>query len=102
MYVRCYCAVHKTLKFLTVNAGSGSPEKAEAKSLIYNSRKGSISMTTFSRTARAFTVAAVVGLSMGVSAPAVLAQPVEPAPTQVQKGNIDFSKKGSLLSLIHI
>ncbi|WP_293879360.1 SpaH/EbpB family LPXTG-anchored major pilin [uncultured Brevibacterium sp.] len=53
-------------------------------------------MTTFSRTARAVTVAAVVGLSMGVSAPAVLAQPGEPAPTQVQKGNIDFSKKGSL------
>ena len=53
MCVRCYCAVHKTLKFLTMNAGSGSPEKAEAKGLIYNSRKGSISMTTFSRTARA-------------------------------------------------
>ena len=53
-------------------------------------------MTTFSRTARAVTVAAVVGLSMGVSAPAVLAQPVAPAPTQVAKANIDFSKKGSL------
>lgn len=53
-------------------------------------------MTTFSRTARAVTVAAVVGLSMGVSAPAVLAQPVAPAPTQVAKANIDFTKKGSL------
>ena len=53
-------------------------------------------MTTFSRATRAVTVAAVVGLSMGVSAPAVLAQPVAPAPTQVAKANIDFSKKGSL------
>lgn len=49
-------------------------------------------MTTFSKAVCAASVAAVLGLSMGVSAPAVLAQP---AP-QVQKGNIDFSKKGSL------
>ncbi|OFT95817.1 SpaH/EbpB family LPXTG-anchored major pilin [Brevibacterium sp. HMSC22B09] len=49
-------------------------------------------MTTFSKAVCAASVAAVLGLSMGVSAPAVLAQP---AP-QVQKGNIDFSEKGSL------
>lgn len=49
-------------------------------------------MTTFSKAVCAASVAAVLGLSMGVSAPAVLAQP---AP-QVQKGNIDFTKKGSL------
>ncbi|WP_019175973.1 SpaH/EbpB family LPXTG-anchored major pilin [Brevibacterium ravenspurgense] len=50
-------------------------------------------MTTFSKAVCAASVAAVLGLSMGVSAPAVLA---EPAVAQVQKGNIDFSKKGSL------
>lgn len=54
-------------------------------------------MTTFSQTARAVTVAAVVGLSMGVSAPAVLAQNTALAQTQqANKANIDFSKKGSL------
>ena len=50
-------------------------------------------MTTFSKAVCAASVAAVLGLSMGVSAPAVLA---EPAVAEVQKGNIDFSKKGSL------
>ena len=56
-------------------------------------------MNKFSRTARSVTFAAIVGLSMGISAPAVIAQPEGPAVEQgaVNKANIDFS-----LSLIHI
>ncbi|MDK7110234.1 SpaH/EbpB family LPXTG-anchored major pilin [Corynebacterium amycolatum] len=55
-------------------------------------------MNKFSRTARSVTFAAIVGLSMGVSAPAVIAQPEGPAVEQgaVNKANIDFSKKGSI------
>ncbi|MBM7795069.1 SpaH/EbpB family LPXTG-anchored major pilin [Pseudoglutamicibacter cumminsii] len=50
-------------------------------------------MTSFSKAVRAASVAAMLGLSVGVSAPAVLAAPAVTAPA---KGNIDFSKKGSL------
>ena len=50
-------------------------------------------MTTFSKAVCAASVAAVLGLSMGVSAPAVLAEPAVAAPA---KANIDFNKKGSL------
>lgn len=55
-------------------------------------------MNKFSRTARSVTFAAIVGLSMGVSAPAAIAQPEEPAVEQgaVNKANIDFNKKGSI------
>ncbi|MFW9176977.1 SpaH/EbpB family LPXTG-anchored major pilin [Corynebacterium amycolatum] len=55
-------------------------------------------MNKFSRTARSVTFAAIVGLSMGISAPAVIAQPEGPAVEQgaVNKANIDFSKKGSI------
>lgn len=55
-------------------------------------------MNKFSRTARSVTFAAIVGLSMGISAPAAIAQPEEPAVEQgaVNKANIDFNKKGSI------
>ncbi|WP_293771842.1 SpaH/EbpB family LPXTG-anchored major pilin [uncultured Corynebacterium sp.] len=64
-------------------------------------------MNKISRTARSVTFAAVVGLSLGISAPGALAldgpaagQPtsVQPAAGQggVNKANIDFSKKGSI------
>ncbi|MCA0443443.1 SpaH/EbpB family LPXTG-anchored major pilin [Corynebacterium amycolatum] len=55
-------------------------------------------MNKFSRTARSVTFAAIVGLSMGVSAPAAIAQPEGPAVEQgaVNKANIDFNKKGSI------
>lgn len=55
-------------------------------------------MNKFSRTARSVTFAAIVGLSMGISAPAAIAQPEGPAVEQgaVNKANIDFNKKGSI------
>lgn len=65
-------------------------------------------MNKISRTARSVTFAAVVGLSLGISAPGALAQddtPADasatttseaPAGTSVNRANIDFSKKGSI------
>ena len=64
-------------------------------------------MNKISRTARSVTFAAVVGLSMGISAPGALAEDgtavEQPAVEQpvveqgaVNKANIDFSKKGSI------
>ena len=55
-------------------------------------------MNKFSRTARSVTFAAIVGLSMGVSVPAAIAQSEDPTVEQgaVNKANIDFSKKGSI------
>lgn len=59
-------------------------------------------MNKISRTARSVTFAAVVGLSMGISAPGALAQDgtavEQPAGEQgaVNKANINFSKKGSI------
>ena len=67
-----------------------------------NSCKGPISVNKISRTARSVTFAAVVGLSMGISAPGALAQDgtavEQPAGEQgaVNKANINFSKKGSI------
>ena len=54
-------------------------------------------MNKISRTARSVTFAAVVGLSLGISAPGALAEEA-PAVEQgaVNKANIDFSKKGSI------
>ena len=59
-------------------------------------------MNNISRTARSVTFAAVVGLSLGISAPGALAQDNTSTPptavegTTTPKGNIDFSKKGSI------
>ncbi|WP_175973748.1 SpaH/EbpB family LPXTG-anchored major pilin [Corynebacterium sp. Marseille-Q2823] len=59
-------------------------------------------MNKISRTARSVTFAAVVGLSLGISAPGALAQDgtavEQPVVEQgaVNKANIDFSKKGSI------
>ena len=65
-------------------------------------------MNKISRTARSVTFAAVVGLSLGISAPGALAQddtPADasatttseaPAGTSVNRANIDFSKTGSI------
>lgn len=59
-------------------------------------------MNKISRTARSVTFAAVVGLSMGISAPGALAQDgavdAQPAAEQgaVNKANINFNKKGSI------
>ncbi|WP_225746326.1 SpaH/EbpB family LPXTG-anchored major pilin [Corynebacterium sp. Marseille-P4611] len=59
-------------------------------------------MNKISRTARSATFAAVVGLSMGISAPGALAQDgvvdAQPAAEQgaVNKANINFNKKGSI------
>lgn len=59
-------------------------------------------MNKISRTVRSVTFAAVVGLSMGISAPGALAQDgtvaEQPAAESgaVNKANIDFSKKGSI------
>ena len=67
-----------------------------------NSCKGPVSVNKISRTARSVTFAAVVGLSMGISAPGALAQDgavdAQPAAEQgaVNKANINFNKKGSI------
>lgn len=59
-------------------------------------------MNKISRTARSVTFAAVVGLSMGISAPGALAQDgavdAQPAAEQgaVNKANINFNQKGSI------
>ena len=65
-------------------------------------------MNKISRTARSVTFAAVVGLSLGISAPGALAQDdtaadasttatsEAPAGTSVNPANIDFNKKGSI------
>ena len=65
-------------------------------------------MNKISRTARSVTFAAVVGLSLGISAPGALAQgdtsadataitaSEAPSGTSVNRANIDFSKKGSI------
>ena len=65
-------------------------------------------MNKISRTARSVTFAAVVGLSLGISAPGALAQddtPADasatttseaPAGTSVNRANIDFEKMGSI------
>ena len=56
-------------------------------------------MNKISRTARSVTFAAVVGLSLGISAPGALAEDATPTTEQqstTQKGNIDFSQKGSI------
>ncbi|OFS18486.1 SpaH/EbpB family LPXTG-anchored major pilin [Corynebacterium sp. HMSC27B11] len=51
-----------------------------------------------SLTIRSVTFAAIAGLSLGIAAPGsiAVAQDSPAAEAQVQKGNIDFSKKGSL------
>ena len=67
-----------------------------------NSCKGPVSVNKISRTARSVTFAAVVGLSMGISAPGALAQDgavdAQPAAEQgaVNKANINFNQKGSI------
>ena len=67
-----------------------------------NSCKGPVSVNKISRTARSVTFAAVVGLSMGISAPGALAEDgavdAQPAAEQgaVNKANINFNKKGSI------
>lgn len=67
-----------------------------------NSCKGPVSVNKISRTARSVTFAAVVGLSMGISAPGALAEDgtvaAQPAAEQgaVNKANIDFNRKGSI------
>ena len=67
-----------------------------------NSCKGPISVNKISRTARSVTFAAVVGLSLGISAPGALAEDgtvaAQPAAEQgaVNKANIDFNRKGSI------
>lgn len=53
-------------------------------------------MNKLSRTARSVTFAAIVGLSLGISAPAAVAQDMETSAVSVNKANIDFSKTGSL------
>ncbi|KHO30656.1 SpaH/EbpB family LPXTG-anchored major pilin [Corynebacterium minutissimum] len=58
-------------------------------------------MNKISRTARSVTFAAVVGLSLGISAPGALAQDdtatsEASAGTSVNPANIDFNKKGSI------
>lgn len=50
----------------------------------------------FSRTARSVTFAAIVGLSLGVSAPGALAIAEEAQAAGVVKANIDFDKTGSI------
>nr|WP_274706260.1 SpaH/EbpB family LPXTG-anchored major pilin [Corynebacterium marquesiae] len=63
----------------------------------HNSCKGPVFVNKISRTARSVTFAAIVGLSLGISAPGALAQ--ENAGTEqgaVNKANIDFAKKGSI------
>lgn len=70
-----------------------------------NSCKGPVSVNKISRTARSVTFAAVVGLSMGISAPGALAQDgtavEQPAGEQgaVNKANINFNQKGSITLL---
>lgn len=67
-----------------------------------DSCKGPVSVNKISRTARSVTFAAVVGLSMGISAPGALAQDgavdAQPAAEQgaVNKANINFNQKGSI------
>lgn len=67
-----------------------------------NSCKGPVSVNKISRTARSVTFAAVVGLSMGISAPGALAEDgavdAQPAAEQgaVNKANINFNQKGSI------
>lgn len=51
-------------------------------------------MNKFSRTARSVTFAAIVGLSLGVSAPGMVAQ--AEVGRIVEKANIDFSRKGKI------
>lgn len=58
-------------------------------------------MNKFSRTARSVTFAAIVGLSMGISAPAAIAAPetaivAQADATGATTANIDFNKTGSL------
>ncbi|OFL69919.1 pilus assembly protein [Corynebacterium sp. HMSC077C02] len=55
-------------------------------------------MNKFSRTARSVTFAAIVGLSMGISAPAVIAQPEGPAVEQAAGDSplVNKDAKGSL------
>lgn len=53
-------------------------------------------MNKNSLTLRSVTFAAIAGLSMSLAAPVAIAQPTPPAAAQAQKGNIDFSKTGSL------
>ncbi|MFA1426036.1 hypothetical protein [Corynebacterium diphtheriae] len=51
-------------------------------------------MNKFSRTARSVTFAAIVGLSLGVSAPGMVAQ--AEGVRIVETANIDFSRKGKI------
>ncbi|MHC9725773.1 hypothetical protein ACNQTW_07275 [Corynebacterium diphtheriae] len=53
-------------------------------------------MNKFSRTARSVTFAAIVGLSLGVSAPGAFAQDERPQVVAQASGNIDFTKEGSI------
>lgn len=53
-------------------------------------------MNKFSRTARSVTFAAIVGLSLGVSAPGAFAQTDGVQVADVAKANIDFNKTGSI------
>lgn len=53
-------------------------------------------MNKFSRTARSVTFAAIVGLSLGVSAPGAFAQAEGVQAADVHKANIDFNKPGSI------
>ncbi|MBG9345391.1 fimbrial assembly protein [Corynebacterium diphtheriae] len=53
-------------------------------------------MNKFSRTARSVTFAAIVGLSLGVSAPGAFAQTDGVQVADVAKANIDFKKTGSI------
>lgn len=53
-------------------------------------------MNKFSRTARSVTFAAIVGLSLGISAPAAVAQEMETSAVSVNKANIDFEQQGSI------
>ncbi|ODS19345.1 fimbrial assembly protein [Corynebacterium diphtheriae] len=53
-------------------------------------------MNKFSRTARSVTFAAIVGLSLGISAPGAFAQAEGVQAADVNKANIDFSKTGSI------
>ncbi|PSA74947.1 hypothetical protein BT092_08510 [Corynebacterium diphtheriae] len=57
-----------------------------------------VRMNKFSRTARSVTFAAIVGLSLGVSAPGafVVAQEGRAADVATGAGNIDFQKTGSI------
>ncbi|CAB0722235.1 isopeptide-forming domain-containing fimbrial protein [Corynebacterium diphtheriae] len=53
-------------------------------------------MNKFSRTARSVTFAAIVGLSLGVSAPGAFAVAEEVQAVQAASGNIDFKRTGSI------